>query len=334
MLSYALLAQHSRRRYWAADLAQWFATLIGYEVARYAPRVDLSPAAVGQAVAGVLDGVDAVPRVERLDRGFSWVTLAVNDMIVRVAPRGGSLDPYDPQAEAANLRRVEGFVPAPRVLAVQAESDNPIGRPFGVHTRVPGQVLRLDDVSEHQPEYISAAGQALGELHNLTAPMTVAEAYDAELDRTEAVYRRAAPGRHPEFEAALMWLRTHRPDCNESAVWCHGDFRFANLSWTGPGQLGGVLDWERAWAGDPMCDVAFTHRFSGWCTIEDSTHYGHPIDRERLAYAARFERVRSFTASMRAIRAWLDGRSDDPRLLTIGRRGEHAMKAELGWATG
>ena len=285
-------------------------------------------------MAEVLDGFDAVPRVERLDRGFSWVTLAVNDVIVRVAPRGGSLDPYDPQVEATNLRRVEGAVPAPRVLVVQAESDNPIGRPFGVHTLVPGQVLRLDDVSEHQPEYIAAAGQALGQLHNLAAPMTVAEAYDAELDRTEAVYRRAAPGRHPEFEAALLWLRANRPDCNEPAVWCHGDFRFANLSWNGPGELGGILDWERAWAGDPMCDVAFTHRFSGWCTIEDSTHYGHPLDQERLAYAARFERVRSFTASMRAIRAWLDGRSDDPRLLTIGRRGERAMKAELGWATG
>lgn len=294
--------------------------------------MDLSPAAVGRAVSEVFDGVGALPRIERLDRGFSWVTLGVNDAIVRVAPRGGSLDPYDPLVEAANLRRVEGVVPAPRVLAVQAEADNPIGRPFGVHTRVPGQVLRLDDMTERRSEYIAAAGQALGKLHNLTAPMTVAEAYDTELDCTEAIYRRTAPDRHPEFEAALRWLRANRPDCNESAVWCHGDFRFANLSWTGPGALGGILDWERAWAGDPMCDVAFTHRFSGWCTIEDSDDYGHLMDQERLAYAARFERVRSFTASMRAIRAWLDGRSDDPRLLTIGRRGEQAINTELDWA--
>ena len=295
--------------------------------------MDLSPAAVGRAVSEVFDGVGVHPRIERLDRGFSWVTLGVDDVIVRVAPRGGSLDPYNPQAEAANLRRVEGVVPAPRVLAVQPDLDNPIGRPFGVHTRIPGQVLRLAAVTEHQPEYIAAAAAALGQLHNLTAPITVAEAYDAELECTEAVYRRAAPDRHPEFEAALMWLRSHRPDCDESAVWCHGDFRFANLSWTGPGQLGGILDWERAWAGDPMCDVAFTHRFSGWCTIEDSDDYGRPIDQERLAYATRFERVRSFTASMRAFRAWLDGRSDDPRLLTIGRRGEQAMKTDLDWAT-
>lgn len=260
------------------------------------------------------------------------MTLGVDAVIVRIAPRGGSLDPYDPLVEADSLRRVEGVVPAPRVLAVQPDPDNPIGRPFGVHTRVPGRVLRLGDVAEHRPEYIAAAAQALGELHKLTAPLTVAEGYDAELDRTEAVYRRAAPDRHPEFEAALRRLRAHRPDCDESAVWCHGDFRFANLSWTGPGELGGILDWERAWAGDPMCDVAFTHRFSGWCTIESSDDYGHPLDQERLAYAARFERVRSFTASMRAIRAWLDGRSDDPRLLTIGRRGEQAMKTELDWA--
>lgn len=279
-----------------------------------------------------MDGANPNPRVERLSRGFSWVTLGVDDVIVRVAPSGGSLDPYDPEVEAANLRRVEGVVPAPRVLAVQSEANNPIGRPFGVHTRVPGQVLRLNEVTERRPEYIAAAAQALGELHNLTAPTTVAEAYDAELDRTEAVYQRAAPDRHPEFEAALVWLRAHRPDCDEPAVWCHGDFRFANLSWTGPGKLGGILDWERAWPGDPMCDVAFTHRFSGWCSIDDSADYGHRLDLERLAYAARFERVRSFTASMRAIRAWLDRRSDDARLLTIGRRGEEAMKTELDWA--
>ncbi len=283
-------------------------------------------------MAEVFDGVDAVPRVERLSRGFSWVTLAVDDVIVRVGPTGGPLDPYDPEVEAANLRRVEGVAPAPRVLAVQPNADNPIGRPFGVHTRIPGRVLRLGDVTEHQPEYIAAAARALGQLHELTALVTVAEAYDAELDRTEAVYRRAAPDRHPEFEAALAWLGANRPDCDEPAVWCHGDFRFANLSWTGPGELGGILDWERAWPGDPMCDVAFTRRFSGWCSIDDSASYGHPLDQERLTYAARFERVRSFTASMRAIRAWLDGRSHDPRLLTIGRRGEEAMQTELDWA--
>ncbi len=289
---------------------------------------------MGQAVCEVLDGARFHPQIKRLSRGFSWVTLGVDNVIVRVAPTGGTLDPYDPEAEAANLRRVEGVVPAPRVLAVQPDADNPIGRPFGVHTRVPGRVLRLDDVTEGRPEYIAAAAQALGRLHSLSAPVTVAEGYDAELDRTEAVYRRAAPDRHPEFEAALAWLRTHRPACDEPAVWCHGDFRFANLSWTGPGELGGILDWERAWPGDPMCDVAFTHRFSGWCLIDDSADYGHPLDEERLAYAARFERVRSFTASMRAIRAWLDGRSHDPRLLTIGRRGEEAMQTELDWATG
>lgn len=302
-------------------------------MARYAPLVDLSPEAVGRAVDEVFDGIDARPRIERLSRGFSWVTLGVGNVIVRVAPRGGPLDPYDPQFEAANLRRVEGVVPAPQVLAVQPDSNNPIGRPFGVHTRVPGRLLRLGDVTERRELYVTAAAKALGKLHSLTAPLTVAEGYDAELDRTEAVYRRAAPDRHPEFEAALVWLRANRPHCDEPAVWCHGDFRFANMSWTGPGELGGMLDWERAWAGDPMCDVAFTHRFSGWCLIEDSSDYGHPLDQERLAYAARFERVRSFTASMRAIRAWLDGRSDDPRLLTIGRRGEQAMETELAWAS-
>ncbi len=268
-----------------------------------------------------------------MGRGYSWVTLAVDGVIVRVAPAGGTLDPYDPREEARSLRRVDGVVPAPRVLAVQPDPDNPIGRPFGVHSRVPGRVLRLDEVTEDRERYITATARVLGKLHRLAAPVTVAEAYDAELDRAEAAYRRAAPGRHPEFETALAWLRTHRPPSKDPAVWCHGDFRFANLSWVGPGELGGILDWERAWAGDPMCDVAFTRGFSGWCAIGDTTAYGHSLDQSRLAYATRFEQVRSYTASMRGLRAWLDGRSDDPRLLRIGRRGEIAMKKELGWAT-
>jgi len=89
-----------------------------------------------------------------------------------------------------------------------------------------------------------------------------------------------------------------------------------------------------SFAGDEPTAFLFEFFATGYNQWHLRTHgFSIDFDQERVAYAARFERVRSFTASMRAIRAWLDGRSDDPRLLTIGRRGEQAMKSELDWAT-
>ena len=45
----------------------------------------------------------------------------------------------------------------------------------------------------------------------------------------------------------------------------------------------------------------------------------------------RFERVRSYTASMRGHRAFVEGRSQDPRLKEIGEAGERGMEELLAW---
>lgn len=269
------------------------------------------------------------PAVTRLDGGYSWITLLArwdtgDGVIVRVAPEGGTTEPYDPAAEARRLRAVAGVVPAPEALAV-CDVPNPVGRPFGVHTLAPGEAQRRP--ADPAP-YREALAAALGALHSradaqaLDDVADVGAAYRAELARQAEVYRRC--WRHPGIDVAMRWLARHRPACGDAPALCHGDFRPANVLWTAPGVIGGIIDWERAWAGDPLCDVAFSMHLGGWGSVEGTalTHYraagGVDIDADRLRYALRFERVRSILSGMQGLAALAAGRADEGRLAAIG----------------
>lgn len=307
---------------------------------------DLSADAVGSALvdAGLAppNALDRAPEVARLDGGYSWITLRVrwgadDAVIVRVAPRGGTVEPYDPAGEARRLRAVAGAVPAPEVLAV-CEAPNPIGRPFGVHSLVPGEAQRRP--AEPGP-YREALATALGTLHSRADPRAledvadIAAAYDAELARQAAAYRRC--WRHPGIDVAMRWLAGHRPASEDPPVLCHGDFRPANVLWTAPGVIGGIIDWERAWVGDPLCDVAFSMHLGGWGAIEGeavATYRaagGAEIDTQRLRYALRFERLRSILSGMQGLAALEAGRADDPRLADIGAAAQAGAWDLVAW---
>jgi aminoglycoside phosphotransferase (APT) family kinase protein len=275
--------------------------------------------------------------VRRLDGGYSWRTYLVKGstgtVIVRVAPAGGTVEPYDPEVERLALTAARGAVPAPEVVAVEPDPAE-LGAPYGVHTEVPGRVLRTDEVTDagERAEYRAAFVDGLADLHRDgdhtvlgDDVATVTEAIELELARLRARFERAeAP---PAADDVLRWLDASRPESNEPPVLCHGDYRFGNVAWTGPGQIGGVLDWERAWAGDPMADIAFTRLWSGWCRIDDddldtySRRRGAPADSVRLDYARRLELARSYASSLLGRKAFLDGRADDRRLLDIGAAG-------------
>ena len=294
---------------------------------------DLSAEAVGAALAdaGVAprDALDRAPEVARLDGGYSWITLRVrwgsgDAVIARVAPAGGTVEPYDPASEARRLRAVAGVVPAPEVLAV-CEAPNRIGRPFGVQSLMPGEAQRRPD---DPAPYREALATALGTLHSRADPQaldevaTISAAYEAELARQSDAYRRC--WRHPGIDVAMRWLAGNRPSSGDRPVLCHGDFRPANVLWTAPGVIGGIIDWERAWVGDPLCDVAFSMHLGGWGAIEGEAvaayraSGGAEIDTRRLRYALRFERLRSILSGMQGLAALEAGRADDRRLAAIG----------------
>ena len=307
---------------------------------------DLSPETVDVALtdAGVAPGRVArrKPEVVRLDGGYSWITLLVrwdtgDAVIVRVAPVGGTVEPYDPAAEARRLRAVAGVVPAPEVLAV-CDGPNRIGRPFGVHSLMPGEAQRRP--ADPAP-YREALAAALGALHSRADPRALGDvadigtAYEAELARQAEVYRRC--WRHPGIDVAMCWLARHRPESGDRPVLCHGDFRPANVLWTAPGVIGGIIDWERAWVGEPLCDVAFSMHLGGWGSIEGEAIApyraagGVDIDPGRLRYALRFERVRSILSGMQGLAALAAGRADDPRLADIGAAAQAGARELVDW---
>lgn len=273
--------------------------------------------------------------VERLDAGYSWQTSRVRasrgNVIVRIAPHGGTVEPYDAAAEAAVIGAAQAAgVPVPDVLAV--DEGERFGTSASMQSDAPGTVLRPggEVATGAAEQYRTAFAETLAAIHTRMEPaaITIAEAYRGELARSVDHYMRCAASAHPGFEIGRLWLLANLPVDDRPAVQCHGDYRLTNLLWSDVGELAAVLDWERAWAGDPMCDVAFTRMFSGWCSIdgEATRRYqvvsGIEVDEERLEYATLFERWRSFTAAMRGLDAFLQGRNDDERLVRIGLAGE------------
>jgi aminoglycoside phosphotransferase (APT) family kinase protein len=275
--------------------------------------------------------------VRRLDGGYSWRTYLVEGaagaVIVRVAPAGGTVEPYDPDVERRALLAARGAVPAPEVIAVEPDPSE-LGAAYGVHTVVPGRVLRTDDVPDEaaRARYRAAFVDALADLHRDGDPSalgdgvaSVGEAVEFELDRLRGRFERAAAP--PAADDVLRWLAEHRPRSTEPPVLCHGDYRFGNIAWSEPGVIAGVLDWERAWVGDPVADIAFTRLWSGWCTIADgdldryARRRGQAVARQRLAYARQLELARSYASSLLGLKAFHDGRADDRRLLDIGAAG-------------
>lgn len=300
-----------------------------------------SPEAVAEAVHAEA-GLDLRPPVtaERVGGGYSWRTYVVADaigrrVVARVAPPGGTMSPYDPRVEARAIRAAGAAVPAPEVLAV-VETPNRLAAPYGVHAFAPGTVRRLSAVAEDdRARHRTAFAATLGALHRSgdasafdaeAASGTTTDALRRDLVATVAAFARGAPCRHPGFVVGIRWLLGHLPEVGEPPVLCHGDFRFHNLAWE-DGAVRAVLDWERAWVGDPMVDVAFTRRFSGWCAVDGeaiaayAAAAGREVDEDRVAYGDRYEWVRSYTSAARGWQALAAGREDALDLYAIGEAG-------------
>ncbi len=267
-------------------------------------------------------------------------------LILRRAPRGGVLEPYDASKEFRILRALEASqVPVPRALWVEA-TGSVLGTSFYVMEFVVGEIPSAFD-KQLPPELRSAMHRAyvdtLAALHRfdwaagglgfLGVPEQSDDPAALELDRCAELLDRIALRPYPALREVIEWLRERRPRCPQ-LVLVHDDYRMGNFIWR-DGRIVAFLDWERAFIGDPMADVAFSRieALAGWCSIrgEAAERYqrgaGIEVDEARVSYYGILEQLKATLVGLTGLCAFAQGRTSDLRLVQIGRGAHQGIPA-------
>lgn len=192
-----------------------------------------------------------------------------------------------PSAVAASRSRPDEFA----VLKVAWESglkvpeplwvcddDSPIGRPFYIMRRLPGEaaahrLVRDTSLDTVRESLLERLGEELAQLHAIVPPHPeLARLPPAPLSPAHARiqeyrgYLDKLPDPQPTLEWGLRWLERKAP-ATEDVVLCHGDFRTGNYL-VDQGDLSGILDWEFAAWSDPLEDIGWfcarCWRFGQW----------------------------------------------------------------------
>jgi aminoglycoside phosphotransferase (APT) family kinase protein len=232
------------------------------------PSSDLFADPGGQAAVAAALGVEVADLTYRaLARGVTHDTLIVSVVerpvgVLRLAPsRPEVLPRLQPAEEGALFELLEGSgLPTPRALIVDRDGGR-LGTPGLLMSYCEGaNTLTWERMNERGGA--SAAEHAFAtivRLHELAVPADWPERGEPEThaERELAGTRRlledageAAPG---ALRDALPWLAARPPAPTGPPCIVHGDFRPANLM-AADGEVTGILDWEMATTGDPLCD--------------------------------------------------------------------------------
>ena len=191
-------------------------------------------------------------------------------LILRVA--GGpelGLSSLQQECEAQTFAGDLGL-PVPRPVAYVADTSW-LGAPFALVEELPGCSTSV--TGRHLPADVRARlgremWQLLGQLAALPVadrdvpPTVLATALEdsatAQLDHWVEIYRRHEIHPHPVADAAIRWLRVHRPEPTGRHSLVHADYRLGNLMHGPDGEVRGIIDWEMAHLGDPLEDLAWS----------------------------------------------------------------------------
>jgi len=308
--------------------------------------------ALARFIAEATGGPAEVSDIARIPGGFSYETWTArakwcsgeSRVVVRREPRGGVLEPYDATKEYRILKALAGTtVPVPRALWLD-ETGRVLGRRFYVMEFVEGEVPLPWDESisdEVRREMHCQFTDLLAELHTvewhglsldfLGVPADPADPAALELDRCREVLDRVALRPYPLLQEILAWLDERRPRAPRLSL-VHDDYRMGNFVWR-DGRIVALLDWERAFVGDPMTDVAFTRleNLAGWCSVagEMAARYtarsGIEVGEERVSYYSVLEQLKATLVGLTGLRAFADARTSDLRLVQIGEFAERAI---------
>ncbi|CCW18399.1 aminoglycoside phosphotransferase [Sphingobium indicum BiD32] len=123
---------------------------------------------------------------------------------------------------------------------------------------VPQKILRSDEFSSVRRVLAAQCGDILAQIHAtplddlpILPRVTVLEKV-TQLRRQYLALSRPLP----VFELAFQWLIRRLPEEPDRPRLVHGDFRNGNLIIDATG-IAAVLDWERAFIGDPMFDIGW-----------------------------------------------------------------------------
>jgi len=309
-------------------------------------------------------GPAEVDELVRIPGGFSYETWRLRArwseggarreerLIMRRAPRGGVLEPYDASKEFRVLQALgETPVPAPRALWLEA-TGAVLGTSFYLMELVVGEIpLPWDESipSEVRAAMHAAFVDALADLHRvdwaagnlqfLGVPADPGDPAALELDRCRELLGRIALRPYPVLHEVIAWLDERRPRCPRLTL-VHDDYRMGNFVWR-DGRIAAVLDWERTFIGDPMADIAFSRLegLAGWCRVDGpmaaryATRAGIAIDEERVAFYRVLEQLKATLVGLTGLKAFTEGRTSDLRLVQIG-RGVHQAIPLLADAIG
>jgi aminoglycoside phosphotransferase (APT) family kinase protein len=208
-------------------------------------------------------------------------------MVARLQPDGPGLYPvYDIGLQYDVMRALAEHT-AVAVPTVLWREDDPsvLGAPFFVMETLDGQVPAddppftatgwvLDLAPTERAKLCDEGLQMLARVHAfdpqeiglafLARPELGGDSLDQEITFYENFYAWAAEGAHsPTVEAALTWIREHRPAELDRVALCWGDARIGNMMFDEQQSVVGVLDWEMASLGHPEQDLGwwlFMHR--------------------------------------------------------------------------
>ena len=259
----------------------------------------------------------------------------VEPLILRCDPDGGLVD-TDRATEFAVLRALEGSaLPTPAARWLDATGER-LGRPSLVMRRESGacdyRVVNGELPLAVRVDLARRFCDLLAEVHSvdwkalrldaiLDDPGP--EAARAELESWERILRKDQLEPYPELDLAVHALAENAPR-SARTVLVHADFKPGNILLE-HNQVVALLDWELAHLGDPLEDLGWVtqplrtpeHLIPGAWERDDlvgryESATGAAVDRKSLEWWRTFSTFKTAVMQVSGLRAFLEGRSDEP----------------------
>ncbi len=215
-----------------------------------------------------------------------WSDGTREPLVARLMPSGPPVFPeYDLAKQYRVMERLAATgVPVPPLVGFEADPAF-VGGPFYVMARLDGQIPSevppyhayghcLALPVERRRRMWWSGIETLARIHAVDwrrAGLDFLDV-DGQLEYWARYFAWARDDRpQPILDAALDWLRRHRPAPSRLAL-CWGDSRLPNLIFRDE-EVAAVLDWEMAFVGDPAHDLAW------WLFLDWSHSEGYGIPR-------------------------------------------------------